>query len=157
MIASAVLAIALGIYLGEEIGALWPASFFAAMIGFLTLGVLLTPGSVGSRIVGGIILLLPLISGFVAGRYEATTAFQESVDRAPVVQEALAAHKVATGDFPESLEQLEAIELPGRRLIRDRVLRYRKTAAGYQLVVERWELRFDGDEETPLAHRPAGD
>ena len=154
MIVSAIISVVLGLFLGEEISLLWPPSFLLAGVGMLALGIALTPGNFPSRIVGGFMLLLPLVSGFVAGRYEGTTAFQESVDRAEVVQTALKAHRETTGAFPDSLEVLEGIELPGKRLLRGRVLHYRKTADGYQMSVERWALRFDGDERTAFAHRP---
>lgn len=157
MIVSAVLAIVLGLFLGEEISTLWPLALLFATFGFCVLGGLLTPGKIPAKILGGLMLLLPLISGFVAGRYEGTTAFQESVDRAKVVQAALAAHREATGTFPDRLEDLEVggdLELPGRRLLRGRVLRYRSTPTEYQLTAERWSLRFAGDEKTAFAHVP---
>ena len=157
MILGALLALGLGVYLGEEIDTLWPPALLAAIVGFLGLGVGLTPGNLPSRILGGAMLLLPLISGFVAGRYEGTTAFQESVDRAEVVQAALAAHHASTGTYPDRLEDLEnaeELELPGRRLIRGRVLRYSRTPTGYRLSVERWSLRFQGNEQMPFSPLP---
>lgn len=154
MIVGAGLAIGVGVYLGEEVRTLWPPAFLGAMVAFVCLGVLLTPAPFPSRLVGGVMLLLPLVSGFVAGRYEGTTAFQESVDRAPAVQEALGAYQSSHGSFPERLEALRDIELPGRRLIRGRILNYQKTDTGYRLMVERWALLFVGDESHPLAHVP---
>ncbi len=155
MIVSAGLAVLLGLFVGEDISLLWPPALLAATLGFCVLGGLLTPGNIPSRILGAVMLLLPLIAGFVAGRYESTTAFQESVDRAEVVQAALAAHREATGAYPDRLEDLGGgLELPGRRLLRGRVLRYRSTQDTYQLAVERWSLRFEGDEKTVFAHVP---
>jgi hypothetical protein len=89
-------------------------------------------------------------TGWYLGGRELERATADCSQRIEEVRQALDDHRSATGRYPESLEELDAFELPGRRFLRGSLLRYSRTEDGYLLWFRDGRFRFTATHEREL-------
>ncbi len=92
-----------------------------------------SPDRMRSRLVSAIFVAALFAGGWYAGILELERAFTDCVERGEELRSAIEEHHRATGRFPASLEELDGIETPGRRLLRPDLMRYSSSADGYDL------------------------
>lgn len=147
MVVAAITAVFVGVWFGEDITAVVRPDGLAVLAGWAVVGAVLTPGNRGSRAMGAVMLLTASGAGFVTGRYEATTAFHECTARVEAVREALAAAKAERGEWPATLDETVMDQIPCQRLLRKRVLEYRRTQSGYSIEIENWSRVYRASEK----------
>lgn len=86
-----------------------------------------------SRLVSTIFVAALFAAGWYAGIVEVERTFTQCVERGEVIRHAIAEHRGVTGRFPASLDELDGVEIPGRRLLRPDLMRYSRVADGYEL------------------------
>jgi hypothetical protein len=89
-------------------------------------------------------------TGWYFGGRELETATAECAQRVEEVRDALEDHRRVVGQFPESLDELEGIDLPGRRVLRGSLLQYARTSDGYLLWFRDGRFRFTATHEREL-------
>jgi hypothetical protein len=83
--------------------------------------------------------------GFWSGDRIATRAFNSCVERGEQVRIALAQHKLRTGRYPASLQELGSA-IPGTRVLRGNLLVYEPTTNGYALSFSDWLVTHSATE-----------
>jgi len=131
-----------------------PSPWLTALLVFgLTLYValavfLLRPFRHAGRIAGACLLLLVLPSGILAGDASGSRAYNDCVENAAVVQAGIEQFRQRNGRYPVRLEEVGNV--PCRRLLRGTILRYERTASGYELGFRDWLVQWRGSEREPI-------
>jgi hypothetical protein len=105
------------------------------------------PARMGAAAVAGLLFAV----GWYFGGRELDAAIDDCAHRVEEVRIALADHQERTGGYPESLDELTGIELPGERLLRDSPLRYMRTNEGYVLWYRDGRLEFSATHEHEIS------
>lgn len=104
------------------------------------------PARMGAALVAGMLFAV----GWYFGGRELDAAIDDCAHRAEEVRIALAAYEDRTGSYPESLDELTGIKLPGQRLLRSSPLRYMRTNEGYVLYYRDGRLEFSATDDHEL-------
>lgn len=104
------------------------------------------PARMGAAAVAGLLFAV----GWYFGGRELDAAIDDCAHRAEEVRIALAEYQERTGGFPESLDELPRIELPGKRLLRRSPLQYMRTNEGYVLWYRDGRLHFSATDDHEL-------
>jgi hypothetical protein len=89
--------------------------------------------------------------GWHLGGRDLEAALADAAGNAEVVRAALEDHRRTAGEFPESLRDLDGVEIPGVQLLRGTVLRYTRTRDGYVLWFDDSGRRFSATHEHELS------
>jgi hypothetical protein len=89
--------------------------------------------------------------GWHLGGRDLEAALTDAARNAEVVRAALEEHRRTTGAYPESLRDLDGVEIPGKQLLRGTVLRYIRTRDGYVLWFDDSGRRFSATHEHELS------
>ena len=94
------------------------------------------PESTGGRIVTALLAALLFAGGWYMGARELERAASEVANHADDVRQALKQHYDTWSEYPDSLDDVADLAVPGRRLLRGPMLHYRQTALGYEMWFE---------------------
>ena len=109
---------------------------------------------IGSAVLAGALFAV----GWYLGGRELENASADCAHRIGDVRVALESFKQDAGVFPESLDQLEGIDLPGRLLVRRDLLEYARTSDGYRLSYRVGRFVFTATEDRePFLDGQVGD
>jgi hypothetical protein len=89
--------------------------------------------------------------GWHLGGRDLEAALADAAKNAEVVREALEEHRRTTGAYPESLRDLDGVEIPGKQLLRGTVMRYTRTRDGYVLWYDDAGRRFSATHEHEMS------
>jgi hypothetical protein len=94
--------------------------------------------------------------GWHFGGRDLESALSDAARNSEAVRSALEDHRLATGGYPHHLDELQGVDIPGRRLLRGTVLRYARTRDGYVLWYDDAGTRFSAthEHEMSLERRP---
>ena len=119
----------------------------------IVLGVALVPVSQSRRFIAVAVSMALLASGLYIGARSASIALNECVASGETVRIHLAAFYQTHGVYPDRLDQIPQT-IPGRRFLRGSLLRYQKTAEGYDISFGDWLVSHHGSAAQPfLAHK----
>jgi hypothetical protein len=85
------------------------------------------------RLASAAVMAAVFAAGWYLGVVELDRAFEGCVERGEEVRLTLEEHHRVNGRFPESLDELDRVEIPGGRLLRTGLMRYARTSEGYEL------------------------
>jgi len=109
---------------------------------------------IGSAVLAGVLFAI----GWYLGGRELENASAECAHRIGDVRVALESFREDAGVYPETLDQLEGIELPGRLLLRPDLLEYARTSDGYLLSYRDGRFVFTATEDRePFLEGQVGD
>lgn len=109
---------------------------------------------IGSAILAGVLFAV----GWYLGGRELENASADCAQRIGDVRSALETYQDDAGIYPETLDQLEGIELPGRLLLRRDLLDYTRTSDGYLLSYRDGRFVFTATEDRePFLEGQVGD
>ena len=157
MKATAILLVALelctavaGLWLGEHFNTPFPLESLGVML-VLAAAVVLVVRRLGVFVaVAGAVGTAALFAlVWFAGANESSLAFNECVREGEPVRTLLARHRSRTGQFPQSLSDLES-RLPGRLTLPPGYLHYRRTPQGYALGFRDWLVEHRATESEPF-------
>ena len=136
-----------GCWFGEGSRVLWSPLLLGAAFGFALVPVAATSEPRGRRAVASTVIFAAFWLGWTLGTQEFSLAYNEAIAAGPEVQRLLAAHRVRTGSYPASLDEL-AGDVPGTRLLRGPVWKYTRTSEGYSLEVSDWLVTHRGTHDS---------
>ena len=117
-----------------------------------------SPKNRNSRIGSAVLAGALFATGWYLGGRELENASADCAHRIGDVRVALESFKEQAGAYPETLDQLEGIELPGRLLLRPDVLEYERTSDGYLLSYRDGRFVFTATEDRePFLEGQVGD
>ncbi len=155
LVALAALSVAAGFWFGGDTGrgvSGWAVATLAAAV---LLGDLLGPPRARTlRLGSAAAMALLFAAGWYAGIVELERAFDGCVARGEEVRRALEAHRAEHGAYPQTLDGLIGVDLPGRRLIRPDLMRYAATEDGYRLEFADATARLSATEARGFFDRP---
>lgn len=109
---------------------------------------------IGSAILAGVLFAV----GWYLGGRELENASADCAQRIGDVRLALEDYQDDAGFYPDTLDQLEGIELPGRLLLRRDLLEYTRTSDGYLLSYRDGRFVFTATEDRePFLEGQVGD
>ena len=109
---------------------------------------------IGSAILAGVLFAV----GWYLGGRELENASADCAQRIGDVRSALEDYQDDAGSYPDTLDQLEGIELPGRLLLRRDLLEYTRTSDGYLLSYRDGRFVFTATEDRePFLEGQVGD
>ena len=109
---------------------------------------------IGSAILAGVLFAV----GWYLGGRELENASADCAQRIGDVRSALEDYQDDAGFYPDTLDQLEGIELPGRLLLRRDLLKYTRTSDGYLLSYRDGRFVFTATEDRePFLEGQVGD
>jgi hypothetical protein len=117
-----------------------------------------SPTSRNSRIGSAVLAGVLFAGGWYLGGRELEAASADCARRVGEVRSALETFRDDTGNYPDTLNQLEGIELPGRLLLRRDLLEYSRTSDGYLLSYRDGRFVFTATEDRePFIEKQVGD
>ncbi len=117
-----------------------------------------SPKSRNSRIVSAIFAGVLFAVGWHLGGRELENASADCARRIGEVRLALETYRDDAGTYPDALNQIEGIELPGRLLLRRDLLEYTRTSDGYLLSYRDGRFIFTATEDRePFLEGQVGD
>jgi len=109
---------------------------------------------IGSAVLAGVLFAV----GWYMGGRELEAASADCAQRIGDVRSALEDYQDDAGSYPDTLDQLEGIELPGRLLLRRDLLEYTRTSDGYLLSYRDGRFVFTATEDRePFLEGQVGD
>jgi hypothetical protein len=99
-------------------------------------------------VIGALLVLIAMAAGAAIGAWSWRRAYNECVTQAPLVQSRIDAFHRQHGRHPATLA--EAGPLPCRTILHGSILRYRRTASGYDLGFSDWLIKWHGNERQPM-------
>jgi len=91
------------------------------------------PDSRGSRIATAVAAGLLFAAGWYLAGLEIDGAFTECSQQGEDVRRELEVHHRDNGGYPEQLDELRHVRIPGQRMLRPGLLEYHRTGEGYVL------------------------
>ncbi len=136
---------------GAEDASVTPATVIVLSISVLAADLLGPPKSRNGRMAAALVAGALFAAGWHLGGRELDAALDDCATKVETVRVALEEHRESTGEFPESLDELEGVELPGSRLLRGHLLQYSRTAGGYVLWYRDGANHFAATQDRQLA------
>jgi hypothetical protein len=136
---------------GDEDHTVSPPAVIVLSVCVLGADLLGSPKSRTARMGAALVAGLLFAVGWYFGGRELDMAIDECAHRAEEVRVALAEYQERTGDYPESLDELSGIKLPGTRLLRGSPLQYQRTNDGYVLWYRDGRLHFSATQGHELS------
>ena len=118
---------------GAEDPSVTPATVIVLSISVLAADLLGPPKSRNGRMAAALVAGALFAAGWHLGGRELDTALDDCARNGETVRVALDEHRESVGEYPDSLAELEGVEIPGSRLLRGDLLQYSRTAGGYVL------------------------
>lgn len=148
-----IILICITFWLGEGgISFLNPVPVFITLQGCVA-ATIFFPGSYLKKVLIGIGSLIIIAGSFALGTYSFNSAFNECIHKGENVRLQLKEYYFQNKHYPENLNQLSGI-LPGKRLIRPTILKYKRTQGGYELTFQDWLVEFKANQLEPfIAHK----
>jgi len=109
-----------------------------------------SPKSRNARIGAAVMAGVLFATGWYFGGRELEAATADCSTRVNEVRDALEMYRERAGQYPDTLDDLEDIELPGRRVLRGSLLDYTRTSDGYLLWFMDGRFRFTATHEREL-------
>lgn len=132
---------------GDEDHTVSPPAVIVLSVCVLGADLLGSPKSRSARMGAAVVAGVLFAVGWYFGGRELDAAIDDCAHRAGEVRIALTEYQERTGGFPQSLDELPGIELPGKRLLRPSPLRYMRTDEGYVLWYRDGRLEFSATED----------
>jgi hypothetical protein len=109
------------------------------------------PKSRGARMGAALVAGALFAVGWYFGGLELDAAIDDAAHNVELVRTALDEHRERTGSYPESLDELTGVKIPGHRLLRSSPLHYLRTDQGYVLWYRDGRLEFSATQDHGLS------
>jgi hypothetical protein len=135
---------------GAEGSAMTIGSVASLAVCVLLADLLGSPKSRTNRIGAAVLAGVLFATGWYAGGRELESAKADCSRRVNDVRGALEDYRQTHGRYPDGLDDLDGVDLPGKRLLRGSLLQYTTTSDGYLLWFRDGRFRFTATHEREL-------